>query len=644
MNQTERKPRGPRIVAYLRISRDMQDVRSQRESIQRWADALGIKIAHWYEDVGSRDLAYKRQDFQKLMTACENGQIDAIIVDAKDRFGTRNAYEFGKFASQLQENDVELWSVTQGCLTDENVVTEVMATIDSVRSRDEQQARSQRSIRSKVSSAHRAEWTGGYPPWGWDVACVGPDGKERWRLFYTGHYQRLRIWPDGRPPERFDGKGVVPGRDPGEVLKLVPSQDKTRIEFVRKAFHWMATEQITIRGICMRLNELGVKPGIGEVWYSSRLKPLLQNPVYVEGVPVWGKRGGGRFYQLIDGRFEDVPRRKGRALTSRKREQKDWVSAKEQGEGMIDRDTWDQVQAKLRVRKATAKAPRNSALWLAGLCFCGHCSTRMQGWSSEGVRSYTCSTYRKAGKTKLNLTGCRLHRVRHEVCEQLVLKYLDESGTKLDQLLALGDEERLLDALARETDRAQQAYLVGLTRVWREVKQSGLQPPVGKPWSHSSLCRAYKSKSSKRQGELAGELQAKQAELDRLVDRFATVDGEAVLAAVRRKMAAVEAEIAELKERMQPLDERLQVQRDELFRLRERVAVAESALAGSENRRKAEAVSRVIGRLVLFFEHRREGGQDRSILTEAVIEPLVGDAVTVSATPDFRGGTRRGPN
>src|SRR5437764_148719 len=111
------RPSGSRGAAYLRVSSDKQDHQSQRETIQGWADKRGLRVERWFEDTGSRDLSYLRPNFQRLLRAVEDGQIDWIVVDAKDRFGTRNGYEFGKFACLLQEHDCELWSVAQGCLT-----------------------------------------------------------------------------------------------------------------------------------------------------------------------------------------------------------------------------------------------------------------------------------------------------------------------------------------------------------------------------------------------------------------------------------------------------------------------------------------------------------------------------------------------
>src|SRR5262249_24190198 len=152
-----------------------------------------------------------------------------IVVDAKDRFGTANAWEFGKLICQLRDGDCQLWSVAQGCLTADDAVTEILATVDSVRSRDEQVNKSQRSVRGAMNGIKNGEWQGGYPPFAFDVVCYSPEGTEKWRVFYTGAEERLRFWPDGRPPERYDGRGNFPAKDRGDKLRLAPSQDEQRV-------------------------------------------------------------------------------------------------------------------------------------------------------------------------------------------------------------------------------------------------------------------------------------------------------------------------------------------------------------------------------------------------------------------------------
>lgn len=242
---TKTIPTGIRGVAYIRISGDKQDMESQKSSVRRWLTQNGLKVRIWYSDIGSRHEAYRRPEFQQLMAAVRAGEIDWIIVESKDRFGTRDSHEFGKFASELKDNDVELWSVTGGCLTSGDYATEILTTVDSVRSRDEQLERARRAVRGMVQTWESGRVMGGYPPYGFDVACYPANSdQEKWRVVYQGHSKRVKVMPDGTE-ERYDGKGNFPGRDETDRLELVPSREQKRIEVVQQIFKWFATESTT---------------------------------------------------------------------------------------------------------------------------------------------------------------------------------------------------------------------------------------------------------------------------------------------------------------------------------------------------------------------------------------------------------------
>ncbi len=643
------KPTGPRGVAYLRVSSDQQDMRSQRESVERWLAARNLTVIEWYEDVGPRDLADQRPEFQRLLKGAQAGLFDWAVVDAKDRFGTRDNYEFGKFVSLLRKHDVQLWSVTQGCLTADDPMTEMLVVVDGLRSRDEQVARSQRSIRAKISAVERGEWPGGYPPFGYDVVCLGTDRKEKWRVFYEGAHRRLKIYADGRPPERFDGKGVFPARDKGDVLHLVPSLDRERVETVRRIFGWVVSESISLRAICTRLNDLGISPVIGPGWYASRLKPMLLNPVYVTGRPTWNKKGHGRFTEFVNGEYRAVPRTRDKVLTGRTRSEGDFVQAAEEDRGIIDRATWEAVQAKLRTNKRSARAPKNSDLWLAGLLFCGHCGKRMAAWHQRSdptcPNSYTCASYRMLGRN--NPTGCRLHRVKQEVIEAVMDRYLEETGRRLESLLNAEEESRFIEELERQAERARLECTKAVCSLWHEVRSapngpdgSPPSPPPGQPWTGSNLCDAYRATNEK-----VSALTEKEAEMGRLVARFAKLTSQVATEAANKHMEALEREIVGLREELRGrrLDENLQELRACLRRLEHRLAEARRTLPGDDNRRKAAAVGRVINRIVCRFRHEQAGSQARSILVQVVVEPLVGEERTFDVDADLRNGSWPGP-
>ncbi|MDB5312978.1 MAG: Resolvase domain protein [Gemmataceae bacterium] len=624
----DQKPTGTRGVAYLRVSNARQNQETQRDSIRRWLDQRGLGVWRWYEDAGSRDLAYKRDAFLELLKDVERGLIDWIVVDAKDRFGTANAWEFGKFVCHLREHDCQLWSVLQGHLTADDAVTDILSTVDSVRSRDEQVARSQRTLRGKVPAARKGEWQGGYPPYSFDLACFGPDDREKWRVFYEGHFRRLKVYPDGRPPERFDGREKMPARDKGDVLRIVPSLDPVRVETVRRIFHWFATEAVSKRGIASRLNALGVPPVFStRGWYSPLVAKILDNPAYVTGTPVWNKQGSGRFLEFRDGEYREVARVKGRVPQGRSRGESDLVFADRHDPGIVDRETYDLVQAKLKSGPEYCRAPRNPDLWLAGLLRCGRCGRPMTGWHRRRRTSpncYVCSTYNTCGPG--NATGCRTHFVPAAVVESLVEKYLDSAGLTLDELLVAEDESALLDACQLKLDRVQEEYARAICRAYTEVKEAKANPPLGEPWAYPSLIVAYREIFGGRQEDVRRELAAKEADLERLVDQFALLQNREAAATARRRLDALGGEIERLREQLQPPGEKLCGLRAELEAARGRVADTLAAVAGGSSRRKAQALRQVVSRIECRFRHYEVGSRRKSSLEAVVVHPVTGEA------------------
>lgn len=625
------KPTGARGVAYLRVSdASKQDHKSQRQVIQSYLDDAGLNVVGWYEDSGSRHEAYKRPDFLRLLKDVEEGRIDWIVVDIKDRFGTANLWEYGRFICQLRENDTELWSVAQGCISGDDIANSVLSAVDSVRSQDEQINKAVRSVRGAVSGAKDGEWQGGYPPLGYDLVAYSPEGVERWRVYYTGQHQREKRYPDGRS-ERHDGKGRFPGKDLGDTLRLAPSCDAKRVETVRRIFHWYATEAISLRGICSRLNDLGISPVIGEGWYVTRLTPLLRNPAYLVGQGVYNKNSHGSFREWRDGTYHEVEKVKGKVKTGRKHQQSQFVYPEGEYKGLIDIDTWDRVQAKLKGIKRSASAPKNPGLWLAGLLYCGHCDRRMVGWYNKGEKSYlfsyTCGAYRQYGRK--NSAGCRLHRVNAPVIEAVLGRYLRETGEGLEALLTCNADEVVLGRLIAQQEVKQCEFLRLVTRLWREVKAHTVP---GQPWSIDSLVKAHQARSGDDRAALSQQLTAKDAEHSRLVEAYADLPGLAKEKA-KVKLQALESEMEVLRLKLEPLAPQVQALRQELAALEGRVREARESLAGG-NRQKAAAVGRVVRRLVCRFRHEQAGSQDRSVLVEVRVEPVEGaDRAFVVSNP-----------
>jgi hypothetical protein len=157
--------------------------------------------------------------------------------------------------------------------------------------------------------------------------------------------------------------------------------------------------------------------------------------------------------------------------------------------------------------------------------------------------------------------------------------------------------------------------------------------------------RAYRPLFDRKRQENEGLLAAKEAELAGLVRLSARLTNDLAIAEADRQTAALAAEIEGLRGRLQPLDEKLAGLRAALAGSRDAVRAARESLRGDGERQRAQALSRVVSRIVCHFRHDTAGPtkQARSILTRVEVEPLVGKPWVVTPAADVRGGSPEGP-
>jgi DNA invertase Pin-like site-specific DNA recombinase len=632
------KPSGARGCGYIRVSDgEKQDPQRQRETIARWAENRTLRIGHFYEDVegrNTRSRSERRVQFQALLTAVQSGKWDWVVVDSQDRFGTKDAFEFGYFAHILRQNDCQLWSVSQGHLTGDDLATPIITSVNAGASKEELLVKGRRNVSGKRSKAAQGEWQGGYVPYGYDVVCLSPDNREKFRVVIEemrpkeGIWKRVRIWPDGTV-EGFDGDSVFPAKEQQDRFMLAPSCRKERIEIAREIFQLYATGAWTQRSMCKRLNERNISPVYGEGWYVTRLGPMLRNPVYYVGQTVWGKVSHGEYAQYVGGEYVVPQRFGGRPKTGRKNAIADWVFPKHT-EAVLDKALWEQVQTKLVNDEPRKRGLRNPELWLAGLLYCGRCGVRMSGWTQDGGCYYVCETFRKFGSTPANKTGCRLHRTKQDLIEGYVSRYVEEVAPQVKALLEAASKPSLTSAAEVQMNGLQDDLYETLCRMAEVVNCAGYED------EGDNLFEKYRAWMEGEMPILNARIKAKREEIEELVERFALLPktAHAALETASVKVSDLQAELDALAGEAAPLTERFDAIVDRIRGFGENLRGAEDALTSHDNRRKAEAVRKVVGKVVLQFRHyehqttdRRSTGRliPKSTLDAVEIHPCVGE-------------------
>lgn len=610
-------PKGRRGVALVRVSDPRkQDSASQKAVIQRWLDHHGLSVMCWIEDAGSRDLSAKREPFQRLMRMVEAEECDWVVSAEADRYGAKNAAEWGHFCWIAQQHDVEFWATDYGLLSGDDIAGEVLGTVTRSRSREEQISKATRSIRGQAEKARQGLGLGGLPPFGYDTGCFR-DGVERWRVFYTSPTTRVKLWPSGQR-EEYNGVRNKPRKDEHDDWMIVPSIDSQRLEAVKLLFKWFASERVSANSLAKRLNDLNY-PYMGGPWYGQQVLSILANPVYHLGVQVWNRVGKSRFRELIDGQTQEVPHTKGKAHGHRERQPDQWVKAEVTRQGVIDDATWDLVAAKLAAPRRS-RSPKNNLLWLSGLCYCGTCGKPMAGWTRGKSLQLCCSSYRRVGKAG----PCGVHSVWHTKVEEMLQTYLDTSKQKLDLLLEQPCSDSLLRALQLDSWGKARDYLMSVEGMRRFVAAYHGETEIevdGMLFDVIDVRKAYRPLYEQQLDSTRQAINEKQELLQGLARNLGKLKSVIAIEAAETEITSLGEEIAALQQQLVPLDEKANELTRQLQDGQERIKSALHSLRGDDARKKAEALSRAVARIVLHFTNGK--------LEAATFEPLLGESHTV---------------
>src|SRR3989344_1892432 len=212
-----------------------------------------------------------------------------------------------------------------------------------------------------------------------------------------------------------------------ESAKIVINEEEA--ETVKKVFHWVGVERISIREVKRRLKDMGVRPRKGkqEIWTSGPICRLLRNRVYEDGVVYYNKTEA-----IVAKNPKNLSKYKKIKRTSRRvRAREEWLPF--QAPKILD-DQWlfEKVQQILSFNRSFAGKQRKYDYLLSGLVYC-ECGSKRAG---DGCNANGHYYYRCAEKLyRFPLEGsCKAHGVNAMVLDGL---------TWLNLKKFLGDKETL---------------------------------------------------------------------------------------------------------------------------------------------------------------------------------------------------------
>src|SRR5206468_72646 len=116
------------------------------------------------------------------------------------RFGFKDTYEFFGFISVFRENGVQLWSATDGaCVSHADDGRVILNAVAGLTSTKEQVEKANRIQSDRATRAPRGNYLGGFVPYGLDVVCKSPDGREKWRYVLVLGSRKMVAKKSGKP-------------------------------------------------------------------------------------------------------------------------------------------------------------------------------------------------------------------------------------------------------------------------------------------------------------------------------------------------------------------------------------------------------------------------------------------------------------
>jgi DNA invertase Pin-like site-specific DNA recombinase len=232
-------------------------------------------------------------------------------------------------------------------------------------------------------------------------------------------------WPSGKVPY---------GYIRGEKGKLVPG-DPEEVKWVKWAFNEYANKAVSLSELAKRLNDLGAKAPRNKKskgkWRRDTLRLILKKRAYVGDI-MWNDCHAGKFSRIKDGAAQRRPERKKRKRV--KNDAADVVLVAGAHPALVDRDTFDRVQQKLKANRTGRSTPiQGGGVWvLTGLLRCGLCGEKMHGHKDtrkQGGKTCVYYQYECCSNSANGPGTCKDYSVLQDVVLKEVAETISASFT-----------------------------------------------------------------------------------------------------------------------------------------------------------------------------------------------------------------------
>ena len=405
-----------RAALYLRVSTTRQaehdvSIPDQRKQGETYCASRGYQLVETFVEAGASAMNDRRPEFQRMIEAgtTKPAPFDVVVVHSFSRF-FRDHFELEFYVRKLAKNGVKLVSITQEMGDDPMhvMMRQIMALFDEYQSKEN----AKHVLRAMNENARQGFWNGALPPIGYRIVAAEQRGSKT--------KKKLEIDPLHADTVRL-------------IYRLFLEGDGN-------------TGPLGVKAITCYLNERRIFTRDGGRWGLAQIHTILTRTTYI---------GEHRFNT--------------RSHKTRERKPEGEVAVMAVPP-MIDRETFDTVQAKLKSRNPMMVPARitSGPTLLTGICFCAKCGGAMtlrtgRGSAGGTYRYYTCSTKARQGKT-----GCAGRSFPMDKLDDLVASHLEErllQPKRLETILG-----SLLDRREERAERRRE-HLAELNRRITETDQ-----------------------------------------------------------------------------------------------------------------------------------------------------------------------------
>lgn len=356
-----------------------------------------------FEDEGFSGAHTKRPQFQKMMDACNNKEIDMIICYRLDRI-SRKTLDFLEMMESFDKLGISFMSVRDRYDTT-SPAGRAMMGMTSIFAQMEREIIAERIRDNMYELAKTGRWLGGNPPTGYS----------------------------SKPIQKVDDNGKNRTAYKLDIIEEEARKIKTIFQKFLEVNSLSATQTYLLKSV--------IKSKKGVNYNPTTIKAILKNPVYMiadetawnylveQEIEVFAEKAD------FDGKHGLIAYRKTKQSTGKSHEyldMTDWIIAIGKHQGIISGADWVKAQTLLEQNRSKSfHKPKSNVALLSGILLCGDCGSFMRPKLSQRKNdkgefkyAYLCETKERSRKEL-----CDMNRPDGNALDEAVIDEIKKQST-----------------------------------------------------------------------------------------------------------------------------------------------------------------------------------------------------------------------